>query len=113
IITWTPALRDAVTAVLNARPAQSEYLICSRRGESYYDIEKSSASGWQSIWQRFIKRCLKETELKERFAEHDLRAKTASDMELVDDARKLLAHADAKITEKTYRRKATKVNPLR
>jgi hypothetical protein len=36
------------------------------------------ATGWGSMWQRFMTRLLKETDVKERFTEHDLRAKSVA-----------------------------------
>ncbi len=47
----------------------------------------------------------------ERFTEHDLRAKVGSDAESLARAQELLAHADAKMTEKFYRRKPQKITP--
>jgi integrase len=49
---------------------------------------------------RFAQRVLAETEVKERFTEHDLRAKCASDADSLEHARALLSHADSKITER-------------
>jgi integrase len=51
--------------------------------------------------------------LSERFTEHDLRAKCASDAGSLEHARALLAHADARTTERVYRRKPERVKPLR
>jgi integrase len=62
---------------------------------------------------RFMKRLLKETKIKERFTEHDLRAKCASDAETLARAQQLFGHADSKITERVYRRKPKGVRPLR
>jgi integrase len=56
---------------------------------------------------------LKDTKIKERFTEHDLRAKCASDAESPGRAQQLLGHADSKITERVYRRKPKIVRPLR
>ena len=49
--------------------------------------------------------------IKERFRDHDIRAKTASDTEL-DHAFKLLGHGDIKVTQQHYDRKARTVMPL-
>jgi integrase len=65
------------------------------------------------MWQRFMTRLLKETKIKERFTEHDLRAKCASDAESLGRAQQLLGHADSKITERIYRRKPETIRPLR
>jgi hypothetical protein len=54
-------------------------------------------------------RVLAETKVKERFTEHDLRAKVGSDAESVEKARALLQHADARTTNRVYRRKPERV----
>lgn len=115
IIEWTPALRKAIALALSLRPVDlSPFLFCTRRGLSYYHPEKASpASGWQSIWKRYMKRVIEETALEDHFTEHDLRAKTASDLDNVEHAQRLLAHASPKITERVYRRKPEKVKPAR
>lgn len=61
------------------------------------------------MWQRFVDRVLHETNVKERFTEHDLRAKVGSDAESLEKARALLQHADARTTQRIYRRKPERV----
>jgi integrase len=56
---------------------------------------------------------LRETKVTERFTEHDLRAKCASDAESLEHARAMLAHADAKTTELIYHRRPERVRPAR
>ena len=56
---------------------------------------------------------IKETGVTERFTEHDLRAKCASDAESLERARELLAHTDAQTTRRIYRRKGERVTPAR
>ena len=65
------------------------------------------------MWQRFMNRVLTETDVKEPFTEHDLRAKSASDAESLAHARALLSHADERTTERVYRRAPEVVTPLR
>jgi integrase len=118
IIEWSPALLEAVEMAKAARPAKgspgdTDYLFCTRRNECYFDEERGTSYGWNSMWQRFMERLLEETEVTERFTEHDIRAKAASDAETLEHAQKLLAHADSKITDRVYRRKPEKVKPLR
>jgi integrase len=114
IIEWSPELEAAVKMAKEARPIDlGRYLFCNRRGECYFDEEKDTASGWNSMWQRFMDRVLTETKVKERFTEHDIRAKSASDAETLEHAQRLLAHADSKITDRVYRRKPERVKPLR
>ncbi len=113
IYSWTPALRAAVAEATAVRPVHiSPFLFCNRRGEGYFNEETGSPPGWKSMWQRFFVRVLKETKVIEHFTEHDLRAKVASDANSLQHAAELLAHADSRITERVYRRKATIVRPM-
>ncbi len=112
IIEWTDELRAAVAAARAVRPVLSPYLFCNRKGECYVDAE-GYAHGWDSMWGRFMERLLAETKIVERFTEHDLRAKCASDAATLEHARALLAHADSRTTERVYRRKPERVKPLR
>ena len=114
IYEWTPELKEAVEFAKSIRPiAISPFLFCNREGHCYINEETGKASGWDSMWQRFITRVLRETNITERFTEHDLRAKCASDAESLEQARGLLSHADAKTTESIYRRKPERVKPLK
>jgi integrase len=110
---WTDALIEALDAVKAVRPIDfSPYLFCTRKGQCYFN-EDGTASGWNSMWQRFMKRIMCETKVSEAFTEHDLRAKCASDADSLDHAQDLLAHTDNKITKKVYMRGAVRVKPLR
>ncbi len=113
IIEWSADLRAAVDLARAARPVDiAPFLFCTRRGECYVK-EDGSANGWDSMWQRFMGRVLTETKVQERFTEHDLRAKCASDAGSLEHARQLLAHADGRLTERVYRRRPERVKPLR
>jgi len=72
--------------------------------------EDKIANGFDSIWRRFMNKALKKTKLQERFTEHDLRAKVASDIE-PEHASALLGHNSLAMTERVYRRKAEVVRP--
>lgn len=110
IYEWTPERRAAVEAAKAARPVDiSPFLFCNARGESYLNEATGTASGFNSMWQNFMTRVLKETKVSERFTEHDLRAKCASDAESLEKARALLAHVDTKMTLRVYRRKPERV----
>jgi integrase len=115
---WTPELREAVDQAKRVRPALSPFLFCKRSrsgqgaGEGYINEKTGRADGWDSMWQRFMDRVLAETKVTERFTEHDLRAKCASDAESLEHARALLAHADARTTQQIYRRKPERVRPV-
>ncbi len=112
IYEWSDDLRLAVEKVRSTRPPDiSKWLFCDRFGKCYINEETGKAEGWSSIWQRFMERVLAETKVKDRFTEHDLRAKVASDAVDVERARELLSHSDSKITERVYRRKAIIIKP--
>ena len=89
------------------------WLFYTKRGEGYSNEETGRAIGWDSMWQRFMSRLLAEPKITQRFTEHDLRGKVGSDAESLERARRLLGHADSKITERVYRRKPELIRPLR
>lgn len=112
IYEWTPALRKAVADVKAVRAVDiSPFLFCTKKGKSYLDEATSKTEGWDSMWQRFMRRVLSETKVTERFTEHDLRAKCASDAESLEHAQQLMAHTDSKITKAVYCRKPERVKP--
>lgn len=114
IYNWTDDLRNAVEHAKKCRPVDiSPHLFCNKRGASYIN-ERGQYSGFNSIWRRFMTRALEETKLETKFTDHDIRAKVGSDA--IDTARasKILADADAdaKTTERSYRRKPVKLDPV-
>lgn len=112
IYEWTQELRSAVQDALAARPVNiAPFLFCNKYGQGYIDEETGEASGWDSMWQRFMERVLTETKVTESFTEHDLRAKCASDADSLEHARALLSHVDTRTTNRIYRRKAERVRP--
>ena len=70
--------------------------------------------GFNTIFYRAMSKVVKDEKsgLTERFQFRDLRAKSASD-DTAEAASKRLGHADSKITERVYRRKAERAKPLR
>lgn len=113
IIEWTLALRQAVEEAKAARPVDiGPLLFCTKSGDCYVK-DDGTASSWDSMWQRFMDRVLAETKVTERFTEHDLRAKCASDAETLAHAQQLLAHADSSTTQRIYRRRPERVRPLK
>ncbi|MGV6807056.1 MAG: hypothetical protein ACWA5K_04040, partial [bacterium] len=90
----------------------SGYLFCTANGLPYIK-EDGSASGFQTMWRRSMDKAIEKTGLKERFTEHDLCAKTASDADTLEQAAKLRGHLDTATTHKTYRRKNEEVVPLK
>lgn len=110
IYEWTDMLREAVEEAKAVRPALSPYLFCELDGTCFVH-EDGRAPNWNNIWQRFMQRALEKGPLKERFTEHDLRAKVGSDAESLQRAAQLLAHSDPRMTEKVYRRKPERIKP--
>lgn len=97
LIEWNDELRAIVAALLRERPQVRRALICNRKGQPY------SANGFQSQWQRLMRKCKKDG-FKEHFHFHDLRAKSASDSEDDQSAADRLGHSDVKLTQRVYRR---------
>jgi integrase len=110
LITWTPELRQAVDYANSIRSnAEGPWLFRTEAGACYCK-PNGSASAFDSLWRRFMRRLLKETNVKQKFQEKDLRKKTASDMP-IDAARKLLGHKSDTTTIRHYRLKAERVAP--
>lgn len=89
----------------------SLWLFHTNRGQPYMKGD-GSANGFDSLWQRFMAKAINSTALTERFTEHDLRAKVASDIS-IKHAQVLLGHSSSHTTEKIYRRKPNIVKPVR
>jgi integrase len=106
---WTPALREAIKlAQSHKRRADSIiYIIANERGQQY------TSSGFKTNWQKLMNKALELEAIKERFTFHDLRAKAGSDSESDDEAKELLGHTSAATTKRVYRRKPSKVRPIR
>lgn len=108
LIPLTPAIEDAIASIMQQRKKISGmYLFCTRQGGAYIDAS-GSTSGFDSVWQRYMKKVV--TLGIERFTEHDLRAKVASDA-TPEHAQQLMDHSNSEMTEKVYRRKAKIVQP--
>ncbi len=114
IFEWSDEVRAAVSMARSSRSNKgSAFLFCNRYGAGYFNEKTGRAGGWESLWRNFANRVMAETTVKERFTEHDLRAKCASDAETLEHARLLLSHADSAITQRVYRRKPERIQPLR
>lgn len=98
------ALQEAVEAVLKLKRGKalaSLYLFSTRRGGRY------TGDGFRSIWQRAMAKYIASG--GERFTEHDLRAKVASDAAGIEQAADTLGHQSSGITRRVYRRKPLEV----
>ena len=93
-------------------PQMSQFLFHTKKGETYYKPEKLNAcSGFDSVWQRAMKKALAQTGLTASFTDHDLRSKVASDLDTDQEASALLAHSSLQVTRKHYRLRGQKVAP--
>ena len=112
IISWSDELLGAVEEARKLRKKVfSIWLFHTRQGQPYIN-DDGYAAGFSSIWQRFMAKVLSQTKVTERFTEHDLRAKVASDTNS-EHARQLLGHATSEMTEKVYRRRPEIINPAK
>jgi len=99
-------LQAAVEACIRSRPRiRSMYLIATRRGRKY------TPDGFRCLWQYAMTKNVESG--GERFTEHDLRAKVASDSENLATAQGRLQHQSASTTNKVYRRAPVKVTVLK
>jgi integrase len=108
IIYTGPGLKEAIDRVLAVRAEskyQSIYLFCTRKGTKY------TPDGFRNLWQYAMVRYVEAG--GERFTEHDLRAKVASDSETVIQAYERMGHQDLSTTKRVYRRAPQNVTVLR
>ena len=105
------ALSDEILRIPPRRIGDAP-LFVTRRGKSYIDYQ-GRCNAFDSLWQRFMDKVLAETKVAERFQERDLRAKVASDSDSLVEASERLGHADTAITQRVYRRKPVRIQPLK
>ena len=112
IITWSEELHAAIDEIMKLRKKiYALWLFHTNRGQPYIKPD-GSANGFDSIWGRFMEKVLTRTSVQERFTEHDLRAKVASDTN-IEHAKNLLGHTSSILTERVYRRKAFLIKPAK
>lgn len=100
----TPALKRVLGIAWNIY-RESAYVICTEAGRRY------TSEGFRAIWQRYMRRWVERGNT--RFTFHDLRAKSASDSNTIDDAYQRLGHTSIAMTRRAYDRGIRKVQPLR
>lgn len=108
LIQWVPELEKAVADLKACNPKQGLTLICDRFGKPLNN------SAFHNRWGACMRQALKDTRLSDRFTEHDLRAKHATELDDAGgNATDNLLHDDRRTT-KTYlrSRKATTITPL-
>lgn len=106
LIQWSSVLRRTVAAAKRMPPqVPGDFLLRTRDGSNY------SASGFSAIWQRIMARFVEQGGT--RFTFHDLRAKAASDMGSLEEARDLLGHSSTDTTARVYKRNLTRARPVK
>lgn len=90
-----PDLAEIIKAALRLPPQVRRFIFCRRGGQPY------SANGFQTAWQRLVRKAIKLGRLKaeQRYHFHDLRGKAASESETDEQAKNLLGHGDVKVTQ--------------
>jgi integrase len=106
IIEWSDELKVIISSLLKEKPQVRRALICNRKGQPY------APSGFQSQWQRLMRRCKKEG-FTDHFHFHDIRAKSASEADTDQEAADRLGHADVRLTQRVYRRLPKRAQALR
>jgi integrase len=107
----TPALTRAVKRAIERCSNGSDFIFATRKGKSYAHPEKSTTSGFDSIWQRRMVAFAAAGH--ERFTEHDLRSKAGDDKEEVSgQGHKLLGNTETEF-RRAYQRRTQVVEPVR
>lgn len=100
------ALTPELSSLMNSLKRQGAYCFMTRSGTPYV------ASGFGSIWRRLMAKHVSAG--NERFHEHDIRGKVATDLDDPVAAQQLLGHSSIKMTESYIKQRATDVvQPLR
>jgi integrase len=118
VVEWSSELKEVIERARNLGPDIRKTLICNLQGKPFTE------SGFRSNWHRLIQTGLKgrkrkngvitlEPVIKEAFTFHDLRAKSGSDAEDVQEANDRLAHDDLRTTQVIYRRRPRRARPGR
>ena len=107
LILWSDELRSVVDRAKKLKPQVRQPLVCTRQGKAY------TGDGLNSMWQRLIKKAHADDAISSRFQFRDLRAKSATDDDVLADASDRLGHSSQALTKRVYIRKPTRVRPLR
>ncbi|WP_428398207.1 tyrosine-type recombinase/integrase [Marinobacter salarius] len=89
-------LKAAIKALMACNRVQGLTVVCNRSGQPLTE------DAFRNRWQDVMNKALAETKLSERFTEHDLRARYATDLdEMGGDVQESLQHSDRR-TSDTY-----------
>lgn len=102
---WDDQLKATIERARSLRaPVRSMYFISTMQGQKY------TVSGFESLWQKAMRKAIETGAIKERFTFNDLRAVAA---DLADKPSELLGHDDPRTTNRIYRRAPRRVKPNR
>ena len=90
------SLEENIAQALAMPPQVRQFIIANRKGKPYTE------SGFQTQWKRAMTKAF--PALEDRFMFRDLRAKSISDADTLEEARIRAGHADSRITQQVYRR---------
>ena len=118
IVEWSPELTAVIKRLRKLGPDMRGTLFCNLEGKPYTE------SGFRSNWARLMNTALKGRKRKNGivtlapvlaapFTFHDLRAKSGSDADDLQEANDRLAHDDLRTTQVVYRRKPRRARPGR
>ena len=106
LIQYTPTLEKVLAESKKLKPqVPGHFLIRNMQGKPY------TGSGFATNWQRLMKKAAKNS--IEKFSFHDIRSKSASDSDSLQEASERLGHSSTSLTKRTYYRKALSVKPLK
>lgn len=107
---WDDELRECIAFIKSIpRPIRGLYLFCNRKGQPY------TSDGFQSLWQRSMRKVIQEKLISERFQFRDIRRKALREAEKKygkEYTRMLAGHMTEKTTN-IYLGKVIRVKPLR
>ena len=106
IIEWSGELRAVVARAKKLKPQVRQHVIATRGGKQF------TGNGFQSTWQRAMRKAANDGKLEHRFTFNDLRSKSASDSADILEASERLGHSSVDLTRRVYRRKPARVRPL-
>ncbi|MBR9814982.1 tyrosine-type recombinase/integrase [bacterium] len=104
IVAWSQELRAEVDAALALQgDTPSMWVIANSNRQRY------TSSGFQTAWQKLMRKCMSNSVLGERFTFRAIRAKARSD----GSDKQLLGHANPDAMAAIYQRKPILVEPVR
>jgi integrase len=109
LIEWNDDLRAIIEDLKRMPPQLRPTLICTTKSKKGKPAGTPYTSqGFEANWQRLMRKALASGAIADRFTFHDIRAKSTSDADSLEEAQKRAGHTDSKITKTVYRRLPTR-----